>query len=198
MNNAPTFWMPGGHSTVAGDVDSLFYFIFYASLVLMAIVVAVIALFVIRYRRRKGQKPGFTSSKAHNTALEITWTVIPTILVFIIFAWGFKAYLRLNIVPANSMEIKVTGQQWFWSFQYPEGMTNVNELVVPQDKPIKLLLSSKDVIHSFYVPSFRIKMDVLPNRYTVAWFQAPDTGSYTCPVVSSLVIVPSMAPTILM
>lgn len=176
MDNGQTFWMPSGNSTVAGDVDSLFYFIFYASLILMALVTAAIVWFIIRYRRRG--KPTLTDSKAHNTALEITWTVIPTILVFIIFAWGFKSYLRLNIVPANAMEIKVTGQRWFWSFQYPEGMSNVNELVVPEDKPVKLLMSSKDVIHSFYVPNFRIKMDVLPNRYTVAWFEATDTGSY--------------------
>jgi len=168
--------MPGGHSTVAGDVDALFYFIFYASLILMAIVTFTIVYFVIRYRRRG--KPGLTSGPTENKALEITWTVIPTILVFIIFAWGFKDYLRLHIVPANSMEVKVTAQQWFWSFQYPDGATNVNELVVPVDKPVKLLMSSKDVIHSFYVPSFRIKQDVLPNRYTIEWFQATDTGSY--------------------
>ncbi len=176
MDNGQTFWMPAGHSTVAGDVDALFYFIFYASLVLMALVTAAIVWFIIKYRRRG--KAGLTDSRAHNTALEITWTVIPTILVFIIFAWGFKAYLRLNVVPANAMEINVTGQRWFWSFQYPEGISAVNELVVPEDKPVKLLLSSKDVIHSFYVPNFRIKMDVLPNRYTVAWFEATDTGSY--------------------
>lgn len=104
--------------------------------------------------------------------------MLPTILVFIIFAWGFKGYLRLFIVPANAMEVKVTGQRWFWSFDYPEGVSTVNELVVPEDKPVKLLMSSTDVIHSFYVPNFRIKMDVLPNRYTIAWFQATDTGSY--------------------
>lgn len=100
------------------------------------------------------------------------------ILVIIIFAWGFKGYLRMRVVPANSMEIKVTGQKWFWSFQYPEGANTVNELVVPVGQPVKLLMSSQDVIHSFYVPAFRIKQDVLPNRYTVAWFEATAVGNY--------------------
>jgi len=82
-------------------------------------------------------------------------------------------------LAADVEEVKVTGQQWFWSFDYPEGATSVNELVVPVDRPIKLLMSSKDVIHSFFVPEFRIKMDVLPNRYTITWFEATNEGEYT-------------------
>ncbi len=171
-----SLFLPPPHSTVAPDVDALFNFIYYSSTVLLAIVTAAIVLFVIRYRRRG--KAGLTSGVAHNTALEITWTVIPTIVAFIIFAWGFKGFLRAHVVPAEAMQVKVTGQKWFWSFDYPDGASTVNELVVPEDRPIKLLMSSKDVIHSFFVPNFRIKMDVLPNRYTIAWFEATDTGTY--------------------
>jgi cytochrome c oxidase subunit 2 len=104
--------------------------------------------------------------------------VIPTVLVFIVFAWGFKTYLKMNIAPGNAIQVKATGQKWFWSFDYAEGINTVNELVVPVDTPIEMLLSSKDVIHSFFVPNFRVKMDVLPNRYTKLWFEATAVGEY--------------------
>lgn len=96
----------------------------------------------------------------------------------IIFVWGFKDFVRLHIVPANATEIKVTAQKWFWSFDYADGANSVGELVVPVGKPIKLLMSSKDVIHSFFIPAFRVKMDVLPNRYTITWFEATHTGEF--------------------
>jgi cytochrome c oxidase subunit 2 len=176
MDTTGTIFLPPGQSTVSGQVDSLFYFILYMSIFFFVIVVALSAYFVIRYRRRGKFKK--TSGVTYNVPLEIAWTVIPLILVMIIFAKGFNAYMRLNIVPKDALEIKVTGQKWFWSFDYAEGASSVNELVVPVDRPIKLLLSSKDVIHSFYVPDFRIKMDVLPNRYTITWFQAKNVGEY--------------------
>jgi cytochrome c oxidase subunit II len=176
MKDNGNLFLPSGHSTVSPGTDALFDFIYYTSIVFFAIVVFAIAYSVWRYRRRANA--GLTSGVAHNTTLEILWTAIPTILVFIVFAWGFKDYLRLYIVPKDALEIKVTGQRWFWSFDYPEGATSINDLVVPVGKPVKLLMSSKDVIHSFFVPSFRIKMDVLPNRYTMTWFEATDTGSY--------------------
>ncbi len=176
MDNSGSLFLPPPQSTVAGDIDALFNFIYYSSAILLALVTAAMVLFVIRYRRRGAHTT--TSGISHNTALEITWTLIPTIVVFIIFAWGFKGFIRLHVTPANAMEVKVTGQKWFWSFDYPDGASSVNELLVPAGKPVKLLMSSKDVIHSFYVPDFRIKMDVLPNRYTIAWFEALDTGSF--------------------
>jgi cytochrome c oxidase subunit 2 len=138
--------------------------------------VALITIFVVKYRRRG--KDELTTGVAHNTTLEVLWTVIPTVLVMIIFVWGFKSYIKFYVAPKDAMEIKVTGQKWFWSFDYPQGANTVNELTVPVGKPVKLLLSSRDVLHSFYVPNFRIKMDVLPNRYTVAWFEATAVGDY--------------------
>lgn len=176
MDTTASFWNPGEHSTMAGNIDSLFYFILYASVVFFAIVVGGIIYFGIRYRRRG--KDELTTGMTHNTALEVTWTVIPTILIVIVFVWGFKDYLKLHIMPAHALEIKVTGQKWFWSADYAEGATLVNELVVPVNTPVKVLLSSTDVIHSFYVPAFRVKMDALPNRYTLAWFEATNTGTY--------------------
>ncbi|SYZ72601.1 Cytochrome c oxidase subunit 2 [Candidatus Zixiibacteriota bacterium] len=168
--------MPPQHSTFAGQVDSLFYFILYAASVFFAIVVFGIIYFAVRYRRghKKPAKPG----PDHNTALEIIWTLIPTILVVIVFFRGFKIYLEMNVPPKDAMEIKVTGQKWFWSFDYPNGASTVNELDVPVGKPVKLLMSSRDVIHGFYIPDFRIKADVVPNRYTITWFQATQTGTF--------------------
>jgi cytochrome c oxidase subunit 2 len=176
MDTTGTLLMPPGNSTVASDVDGLFYFILYASIAFFAIVIGATILFIMKYRR-KGET-SLTSSIAHSTPLEIAWTLIPTILIVIVFLWGFKGFLKLNVVPANAIEIKTTGQKWFWSFDYPGGANSVNELVVPVGRPVKLLMSSKDVIHSFYVPNFRTKMDVLPNRYSITWFEATDIGEY--------------------
>jgi len=176
MDTTQTLWMPSGQSTISGDVDSLFYFLLYASIVLFVIVVGGTGYLIWKYRH-----PGteaVTDGRDYNFPLEFIWTAIPIIMVIIVFFWGFKVFMKMNVVPADALEIKVTGQKWFWSFDYPNGANTVNELVVPEDKPIKLLMSSKDVIHSFYVPQFRVKMDVVPNRYSVTWFEAKNPGKY--------------------
>ncbi len=169
--------MPPGSSTVAGDVDALFYFIFWASVFFFLLVVGLSAYFIIKYRRRSEDEQA-QSHIAENATLEIIWTVIPIILVVIVFIWGFQTFLKMQIVPRDAIEIKVTGQQWFWRFDYPTGSTGMNELVVPVEQPVKLRMSSADVIHSFYVPQFRIKQDVLPSRYSVVWFEATRTGTF--------------------
>ena len=176
MGDSGSLYMPPAGSTVAGDVDALFYFILYTSIVLFVLVIAATAFFLYKYRRR-GERT-LTSGVDNNVKLELAWTIIPTILVIIVFIWGFKTYLRMHVPPRDSIEVKVTGQKWFWSFDYQDGGNSVNDLYVPEGKPVKLLLSSHDVIHSFFVPDFRIKMDVLPNRYTVAWFEALKAGEY--------------------
>jgi cytochrome c oxidase subunit 2 len=176
MDTTGTLFMPPGQSTIAPEVDALFNFILYSSIVLFIIVVSGMGYFVMRYRRRG--KEELTSGTAHNVKLELFWSIIPTILVIIVFFWGFRVYMKMHVVPKDAYEIKVTGQKWFWSFDYPNGASTVNDLVVPSGKPIKLLMSSKDVIHSFFVPDFRIKMDVLPNRYTLTWFEAPNEGEH--------------------
>lgn len=168
--------MPPGKSTIASDVDALFNFILYGSMALFFIVVALMVYFIIRYRAKEKDK--LTSGISHNLKLELLWSIIPTILVIIVFFWGFRVYLKMYVPPRDAYEIKVTGQRWSWIFDYPNGASTVNELNVPRGKPIKLLISSKDVIHSFYVPDFRIKMDALPNRYTVTWFEAPEPGGH--------------------
>lgn len=176
MDTTGTIFLPPASSTHAGEVDALFYFIFWVAIIIFVFLFIVGSYFVIKYRRSKYAKA--TSKQTHNVPLEIAWTVIPLILVIIIFFWGFKGFLELHVVPKDALEVKVTGQQWFWSFDYPEGVSSVNEMVVPVDRPVKVLLSSKDVIHSFFVPNFRIKMDAVPNRYTITWFEANHVGEY--------------------
>jgi cytochrome c oxidase subunit 2 len=176
MDTSAAPWLPSPASTSAADVDALFAFILYASIAFFLIVAAGVVVFVWRYRRRGSA--GLTSDKDHSLALEITWTVIPVILIMIVFVWGFRGYMRLNIIPHAALEIKVTAQRWFWTFDHPDGATAVNELVVPVAKPIKLLMSSTDVIHSFFVPNFRVKMDVLPSRYSMTWFEANREGVF--------------------
>ena len=176
MGESGNIFMPPANSTIAGEVDSLFYFIFYTAIVFFVIVMFFTTYFVIKYRRKGKEEK--TSGVAYNTKLEILWTVIPTILVIIVFVWGFRTYLRMHVAPSDAIEIKATGQKWFWTFDYPNGVNSMNDLVVPVGKPVKLLMSSQDVIHSFFVPDFRIKMDVLPNRYTITWFEALNVGEY--------------------
>jgi cytochrome c oxidase subunit 2 len=176
MNEIGTFFMPPAHSTMAGEVDALFYFIYYVALIIFVGVIGVTAYFMWKYRK-KG-KHSLTEGKDHNIKLEILWTVIPTLLVFIVFIWGFRGYMKLHVAPRNAMEVNVTAQKWFWNFTYAEGNNSINELVVLVNEPVKLIMSSQDVIHSFYVPDFRVKMDVLPNRYTTVWFEATSIGEF--------------------
>jgi len=170
-------WVPPEASTVARETDSLIIFIANAGAILF-VALTLVSLYYLWKYRRTGEKPTFTSPISHNNRLEIIWTLIPTVLVFMIFFWGFRSYMDMRVVPANSMQIKVTGKKWFWAFDYPSGTNSVNELVVPVGKPIKALISSTDVIHSFYIPAFRIKMDAVPNRYTTVAFTPTEVGTY--------------------
>ncbi len=172
-----TLFLPPQSSTLAGEVDALFNFVLYASIVFFLIVILGVAYFAFRYRKIGQER--LDSAPSHNTKLEIAWTIIPVILVFTVFFWGFKVFLKMHVAPKDAIQIKVTAQKWFWTFDYiDEEITSMNEMVVPVDKPVELRMSSQDVIHSFYVPGFRTKLDVLPNRYTITWFEATHTGNF--------------------
>ena len=174
--SSKTFWLPPQISTLAGGVDRLFYFLLYlCSFFFLAIVLAMV-FFAIRYRRRS--KDQTTSGVKGNLKIEILWSVIPAILLMIIFAWGYFGFLKINIPPGNTLDVRVQGQKWSWSFEYPKNGITSPELVVPVNQPVRLTMYSKDVIHSFFVPAFRIKKDLLPNRYTVLWFEATELGTY--------------------
>lgn len=170
------FWFPSAASTGAGAVDDLFYFILAISAVFFAIIVGLGTLFVVRYRH--GATAGSAnSSPSHNFWLEVAWSAIPGILIGIIFFRGFVTYLESRATPDNSYEIQVIAKKWSWSFIYPNGHVD-NDLHVPVSQPVRLVMSSDDVIHSLFVPAFRIKMDVVPGRYTETWFEATKPGDF--------------------
>ncbi len=171
-----TFWMPPAASTGAVATDAVFYFIYAVSLFFFALIVLLMAYFVIRYRRRVEGARG-PGRATHNTALELTWTAIPLVLVVIMFYMGFRGFMNMINAPAGALDIRVLGQKWFWSFTYPNGHIDT-ELHVPVDMPVRLILESNDVIHSFFVPAFRIKRDAVPGRYNKIWFKATRPGEY--------------------
>ncbi len=171
-----SLWLPPQSSTVAAEIDAVFWFILLASAVVLAFVTWAIVYFAAKYRRQShADRPEIVHE---NKLLEASWVVIPTILTLIVFFWGFRAYVATYISPADAYEINVKGQKWFWTFEYPNGTITQGEVVVPVGQPVRFTMTSQDVLHSFFVPDFRIKHDVLPNRYTYVWFEAPEVGVY--------------------
>jgi len=171
-----TVWMPPQSSTIAGEVDWLFNFILGISVVFFVLIVVVMMVFVVKYRRREGRETA-SPSASNSVFLEMAWMAISIVVVVIIFFFGFKSYLNISTPPANAYEIQVAGQKWDWSFTYPNGYVD-QDLHVPADRPVELVMTSVDVIHSFYVPAFRVKKDVVPGRYTNVWFEATKPGEY--------------------
>jgi len=175
LPRADAFWLPEPSSTTASDVDWVFNFILFISIFFFVLIVALTFYFLIRYRRREGIEAQKT--KTHSFPLELTWTIIPTIVVAVIFYFGFTGYMNMSVAPEDSYEIQVVGQKWQWFFTYPNGHVDAN-LHVPVDEPVQLVMTSEDVIHSLYIPAFRVKMDLVPGRYTKTWFEATKTGKY--------------------
>lgn len=170
--NNDSILFPPQASTYAKDVDALYFFIHYLSIFFWVLIVAGILYFVWRYKR--GHKEGVGPS--HNLPLELTWSIIPLILVVAMFLWGFKSFMYMSRAPGDAEIIHVTAKKWLWTFEYPNGQQAIGELHVQVGKPYKLVMTAEDVIHSFYVPSFRTKMDVLPGRFTTQWFEPTLTG----------------------
>ena len=165
------FWMPEGASIQAPGIDFTFQVINWINYFFFAGITLALIILVIRYRQ-KGKNVEFSPGPEHNTPLELTWTIIPTLILVGIFFMGFAGYLDLRTSPKNTYDIKVTAQQWAWEFEYPNGAKSTSELVVPQGRPVRLIMRSADVLHSLYIPDFRVKQDVVPGRYTYMWFQS--------------------------
>jgi cytochrome c oxidase subunit 2 len=170
-----TFWLPKAASTFAADHDALFYFIVLLCTFFFVLTMGVMFYFMWKYRRKVQGEP--TANIHGNTKLEIAWSVVPSVFLLALFGWGFHGFLYMLTPPADAININLTGQQWSWSFVYPNGGSDA-ELVIPVGTPVKLTMTSVDVIHSFYVPAFRAKRDVVPGRYTVMWFQSDHEGEY--------------------
>jgi len=168
--------LPEQASTVAGQVDALYFFLVALSAFFSVMIAVVLFAFAIRYRRSRAREVVPTGGGF--LALELTWTIIPFILVMIIFGWGARVFVTMRTPPDDAMQVYVVGKQWMWKAQHIEGRREINELHVPVGRPVKLLLTSEDVIHSFYVPAFRVKQDAVPGRYTSMWFEADKVGEY--------------------
>jgi cytochrome c oxidase subunit II len=176
MNWFRTLTLPAEGSTLARDVDNLYVTISVISAFFFLLVAGLIGWSVLRYRRKAPNER--TPHITHHLGLELAWSIIPLCIVIAIFFWGFHGYMRASVSPGNSMEIVVTAKKWVWQFEYPDGMRTLNDIHVPLNKPVKLIMTSEDVIHSFYVPSFRVKMDVVPGRYTEIWFTPTKEGMH--------------------
>ncbi len=175
MSGFPLF--PKSASTLAPQVDTLMLFALGIATVFTLLIAFLLVVFAVRYRRRSVDEIG--APDPHATWLEIVWSVIPLVILLVMFGWGAKVFFFAMRPPADAIEYYVTGKQWMWKFQHPEGPREINTLHVPVGQPVKLTMTSEDVIHSFFVPDFRVKMDVLPGRYTTTWFEATKTGTYT-------------------
>src|SRR5579885_2148643 len=167
---------PEQASTISVEVDQLLYFLLAVSVFFTVLIFAAIFYFAIKYRRRSEAE--LPSSVHTGLTLEVVWTVIPFGLTMIMFAWGASIFFKESRPPDNAMQIYVVGKQWMWKLQHPEGQREINELHIPLGRPIKLTMTSEDVIHSFYIPAFRTKQDVVPGRYSTTWFTPTKPGKY--------------------
>ncbi|MEZ4869160.1 MAG: cytochrome c oxidase subunit II [Caldilineaceae bacterium] len=174
MGNFPIF--PEQASTFANQVDTLYFTLIGLALLFAVPVAVLIIYFAIRYRR--GANVDRADAVSQSTAIEITWIAVPLFLALGVFTWGARLYVHIYDVPATGMDVYVVAKQWMWKVQHPTGQREIDELHVPVGEPVRLTMISQDVIHSFYVPAFRLKRDVLPGRYTTAWFQATKPGAY--------------------
>jgi cytochrome c oxidase subunit II len=174
MTHFPFF--PPSASTVALEMDLLYLFIVAVCAFFAVLVTVMVAFFAIKYRRRQADDVG---EDIHGSlVLELTWTIIPLVLALGMFVWGADLFFRLARPPQNAMEIFVIGKQWMWKVQHPEGVREINELHVPIGRPVKILLGSEDVIHDYFIPAFRVKMDAVPGKLTTLWFEATVPGTY--------------------
>lgn len=170
-----TLFLPPARSTMAGAHDGLYNFVLWMSVFWLVLIAGLLVYFVIKYRRKSPHdKP---VGPTHSTAIELGWTLPPLILVMIIFVWGFRGFMNMNQAPNGAYQVLVSASKWNWAFTYGGGESD-GTLHVPVNTPISLVLTSTDVIHSFYVPEFRVKKDVVPGRYNKTWFQATEVGEY--------------------
>ena len=166
---------PAEASGISPYVDALYFFLLLMTVVGTALVAVLLLVFSIRYRREKN--PVATQVEG-STLLEATWTIIPLAIFLVTFVWGALLYFRIYNPPANAMNIYVVGKQWMWKAEHPGGQHEINALHVPMGQPVQLTMISQDVFHSFSIPDFRIKREVIPGRYSTVWFEATQTGTY--------------------
>jgi cytochrome c oxidase subunit 2 len=171
---------PEQASTIAGPVDGLYFFIILISLFFSLLTAGLLIYFAIKYRRRVGnEEPPQERGTGHaSIRMELFWSGGLLVLFLVIFFWSAIVYVRMMRPPDDALEVWVVGKQWMWKVQHPDGQREINELHVPVGQPVKIIMTSEDVIHSFFIPAFRVKQDAVPGRYTYMWFQATKPGRY--------------------
>ena len=174
MRSFPLF--PEAASSVAGDVDRLYIFLIALTGSAVVLVITLAIFFAVKYRRTAdNQVPMY---EPENKYLEYSWIVLPFIAFMVIYFWSAQVYFKMQRPPDDALEVWGTAKRWMWKFQHLGGQSEINQLHVPLGRPVKVILASEDVIHSFYVPAMRVKRDVLPHRYTTVWFRPVKAGTY--------------------
>jgi cytochrome c oxidase subunit 2 len=168
--------IPSVASSMGAKVDSLVWTLIAVSSFFVLLIFALLVAFCVKYQ--KNTNADRRLSAKGQTTLEIIWTVVPTVIGLSFFVWGASLYLEMVRIPKDGLEVYVVGKQWMWKLQHADGPREINELHIPVGKPVKLIMISQDVIHSFFVPAFRTKRDVLPGRYESMWFVATKPGEY--------------------
>ena len=169
-------FLPEQASDYAARVDALYLFLTVVSVFFTLLAAALVIIFVIKYRRRTADD--VTAPPHADSTLEVVSGSVLFVLLMIMFGWGAKLYFEQNRPPADAMEILVTGKQWMWKIQHPQGKKEINNLHVPVGQNIKITMTSEDVIHDFFIPAFRVKNDAVPGRYTSIWFKPNKIGTY--------------------
>jgi cytochrome c oxidase subunit 2 len=167
---------PDSASTIASQVDHLYFYLLAVSGFFSVLIALLVIVFAIKFRRRS--ENDLPPTIHGSLLLEAAWSAIPLGIALSFFVWGAKIYFTMNRPPDDSLQVYVVAKQWMWKLQHADGTREINELHVPLGRPIELKMTSEDVIHSFFVPAFRIKKDVVPGRYSTAWFQATKAGRY--------------------
>lgn len=169
-------FMPTQATDIARQYDNLYAFLLWVSTIACLILIGGMVYFALKYKRRTNTDK--TAYITHNTFLEFLWSFIPLVIFLAVFGWGWYIYHQMRSFPENALEVHVNARQWSWEFLYKSGKSIGNELYVPVNTPVKLIMASSDVIHSFYIPSMRIKQDVVPGRYTALWFNSEKMGDF--------------------
>jgi cytochrome c oxidase subunit II len=167
---------PEQASTFAPQVDYLYGFLIAVTTFFTGLIVVLVVGFAIKYRRRPGREEAEHTETG--MGLELLWTAIPSVLVLVMFVWGAALFLAESVPPKGAQDIYVVGRQWMWKVQHPNGRREINELHVAAGRAVKLTVASQDVVHSFYIPAFRIKQDAIPGQYRTMWFQPTKPGEY--------------------
>lgn len=176
MDFIASLFLPQARSPYATSVDELFVLLTVLSVVMFVLITGAAGYWVYKYKRKEGDEKKLSTPTIHSVAIEIFWSVGPLLLCIVFFHMGAKQYMDARVAPGDSYVVNVSGRKWAWEFTYPNGKVD-SKLHVPTGKPIKLVMNSQDVIHSFFIPDYRVKQDVLPGRYSTVWFKAEQPGT---------------------